>query len=146
MSRASLRLEMTETHDRSAPAAGFERCIAKVNHVGIARQDAANGFALHANPATVNDAQSNEADPFGLFEPGFHNAGHVPRRHRVEIEYISDGNPNRFVHMGDQRTAKMTKPDPQTMRTGPFDRAPDGSGQTAEVTGWGRLSLIIASI
>src|ERR1035438_6766392 len=63
----------TKCDYRSTPAAGFARSVAEVHDERRSRQHGAHDLALHANAASMHDAQRFEAHPVGFHEVFFHN-------------------------------------------------------------------------
>ena len=53
--------------------------------------------ALHPDAATVNQADLAESPLVGRLQILVDHRSHVPRRERVQIERVLDGNPNRLV-------------------------------------------------
>ena len=87
----------TQGDDGGAPASGFRRCVVKLRHKRRAREHGADHFALHADAASVDDAQRAKAQAVRFDEVFFHNRAYVAGRNGVQVEHIGDGNADGFV-------------------------------------------------
>src|SRR5271170_5448111 len=83
--KKSTRLLYLECDQGCAPAAGFERRVFKRSHKRGLEENAAYHFALHADAASMNDAQRHKTTPPRFDEIFLHHGLGISRMKRVQI-------------------------------------------------------------
>ena len=83
-------------YDGGSPASCLGGSVAKVHHERRPRQHRAHHLALHADSASMNDAEGFKSGRVRFQQIFFNHALDVARGNAVEVEDVRNGNSDRF--------------------------------------------------
>jgi len=101
--------------DGGAPAARLGGRIPEIGHEFRPCEHRAHHLALHADAASVNNAEGLETGRVGFQQVLLYHAFDIARGHTVKVENIADGNPDRleigiFGHQKSKGPAGRSQP------------------------------------
>ncbi len=90
---------LPQRYDGRSPAARFEGGVAEILNKFSPGQNRSNNFALDTDSAAMNDPKRFETRPARFDEILLDDRLDIPGRHRVEVEYVGNRDPDRFFFL-----------------------------------------------